>query len=86
MSATTKNRAKPLTPVTVYVRDAADAQLMASQTPYAEALTSGPGTLKFHHLIAAHGAGDFETLFCPEEYETLWVPPTGGRIERKEPK
>lgn len=67
-------------PITVFTPDAATAQKLAAETENSEAIISGPGTLNFHKLIAAHGAGDFETLFCPVEYKGKWREPCGGKV------
>lgn len=67
-------------PITIFTPDAQSARELASASKSAEAIVSGPGTLNFHKLIAAHGAGDFETLFCPVEYKDKWRTPCGGKV------
>lgn len=60
--------AKCTTPITVFVKDAAEAcNREAHNQANSRALTTDPGTLKFHALIAQHGAGEFKTLYVPLE-------------------
>lgn len=81
MSVITKKPAKAVAPVTVFVASIADAQRLERENEGCKAITSGIGTLKFHHLIAAHGAGEFETLFCPIEFKSQWKRPVGGVVK-----
>lgn len=67
-------------PITVYVSDATRAKQLAAQDKNARAMTSGPGTLMFHRLIAEHGAGEFETLYVPAEFKGKWKSPVGGKV------
>lgn len=82
MSSTTGKPAKPKTlPITVFTETPEEARRLAEKDDNAKALTSGPGTLSFHSLIAAHGAGDFQTLYCPKEYRDRWARPVGGAVK-----
>jgi hypothetical protein len=68
------------TPITIFTADQEEARLLASREQDSRAMTSGPGTLKFHRLIAEHGAGVFKTLYCPVALKPLWRTPAGGIV------
>lgn len=72
---------KHITPITVFVKDAAEAcNREAHNAATSRALTSGPGTLNFHALIAQHGAGEFKTLYVPLALKGKFAPPVGGIV------
>lgn len=67
-------------PITIFCADAAEASRLAAGDKNARAMTSGPGTLKFHALIAQHGAGEFKTLYVPAALKDSFKPPVGGEV------
>lgn len=70
------------TPITVFCKDHAEAERLATMfSKDSRALTSGVGTLKFHVLLAQHGAGEFETLYVPVALKGQFKPPAGGLIK-----
>lgn len=71
---------KPTQPITTFVRDNEEAVRLAGWDPDSRALTSGVGTLKFHMLIAQHGAGEFKTLYVPLAMRYSFRSPAGGIV------
>jgi len=71
---------KRQTPITIFTANAAEAISLAAQDTDSRAMTTGPGTLKFHALIAQHGAGEFKTLYAPLSMRPLWQTPAGGEV------
>ena len=69
---------KCFTPITVFTSDVDEAQAMAAATPNSRAIIGGRGTLGYHYLIAAHGAGDFKTLYVPIGLRDSFRTPVGG--------
>lgn len=69
-----------ITPITVFVEDAATAEDLTATNPDSRYLTTECGTLNFHTLIAQHGAGEFTTLYVPRYLHGTFRPPIGGRV------
>ena len=65
---------------TIFCIDAQEAEELASEDKDGRAMVTGPGTLAFHHSIAAHAAGDFFSLYVPLELKGKYVRPAGGEI------
>lgn len=72
------------TPITVWCRDGEQAEDMTATNPDSRALTTGAGTLKFHMLLAQHGAGEFQTLFVPLALRGQFKTPAGGIVKYAE--
>lgn len=72
--------AKRITPITVFCQTPEQAIQKARADNSGAALTSGPGTIKFHALIAQHGAGEFKTLYVPLVLKGKFAPPVGGIV------
>ena len=73
--------AKSIFPVTVFCVDRQEALDRASQDRDSRAMIGGPGTLNFHSLIAAHGSGEFTTLYVPVDLKGTFMPPAGGIVK-----
>ena len=71
---------KRITPITVFVADKTEAMRRCNLDMDSRALTTGPGTLAFHALIAQHGAGEFTTLYAPLALKGTFAPPVGGEV------
>lgn len=71
---------KRITPITIFCADAVEASCLAAGDKNSRAMTSGPGTLRFHALIAQHGAGEFKTLYVPAALKGTFKTPTGGEV------
>ena len=69
------NRSRP---ITVFTANSHEAVVMAQVDKDSRALTTGPGTLSFHQLIAEHGAGVFKTLYVPLDLKGKFKTPAGG--------
>ena len=67
-------------PITVFCADAVEASCLAAGDKNARALTGGIGTLNFHSLLAAHGAGEFEFLYAPLALKGKFMTPAGGEV------
>lgn len=68
---------------TIFCNNPEQAEFLAGEDKSGEAMTTGPGTLKFHSLIAQHASGVFENLYVPVELRGKFVPPCGGEVENK---
>jgi hypothetical protein len=71
---------KVIKPITCFTRDETEAQRLATQFADSRAMTSRPGTLAFHTLVAQHGAGEFKFLYVPCHLMGTFKPPVGGEV------
>lgn len=68
-------------PRVVFCQSEHQAQSLAFSDPDGRAFISGPGTLAFHSLLAAHGAGEFTTLYVAPAVRGKFMCPAGAIIE-----
>lgn len=71
-------------PITVFCRDAAEAQRLCAADPDSRAIITPPGSFPFHAFLAEHGAGVFRTLYVPLALKDKFAPPVGGVVEYAE--
>lgn len=68
------------TPITILCIDEVEAEKMAARMQGSRALAGEAGSLNFHADIAAHGAGEFQTLWVPMTLVGTFSAPAGGEI------